>query len=84
MLRALRSRLGSYTKEHFHRPKKIGLIDDRYVMSQPDAEVSRWNELAKEIRSQEARRMAAYAGMLERLVWNVGRLLRLSRRQRTK
>ena len=51
------------------------LISDRYVMTEPEAEVRRWNELPPSIQQQESRRMAAYAGMLDRLDWNVGRLL---------
>jgi len=66
----------SLRRRRFDRLKSIGLIDDRYVMSQPDAEVRRWDELPKEIQLQESRRMAAYAGMLDRMDWNVGRLLR--------
>ncbi|MEM6688074.1 MAG: arylsulfatase [Planctomycetota bacterium] len=65
----------SLRQERFERLKTMGLIDDRYVMSSPEAEVRRWDELPKGIQQQECRRMAAYAGMLDRLDWNVGRLL---------
>lgn len=65
----------SLRQERFKRLKAMGLIDDRYVMSQPEAEVRRWDELPASIQKQESRRMAAYAGMLDRLDWNVGRLL---------
>lgn len=66
----------SLRQQRFTRMREMGLIDDRYVMSQPEAEVRRWDELPESIQKQESRRMAAYAGMLERLDWNVGRLLR--------
>ncbi|WDI41039.1 sulfatase-like hydrolase/transferase [Bremerella sp. P1] len=62
-------------EERFKRLKSLGLIDDRYVMSEPEAEVRRWHELPESIQQQESRRMAAYAGMLDRLDWNVGKLL---------
>ncbi len=65
----------SLRQERFKRLKSMGLIDDRYVMSQPEAEVRRWEELPVSIQKQESRRMAAYAGMLDRLDWNVGRLM---------
>ncbi|WP_372897621.1 sulfatase-like hydrolase/transferase, partial [Stieleria sp.] len=71
----------SLRRERFERMKAMGLIDDRYVMSQPEAEVRRWDELPESIQKQESRRMAAYAGMLDRLDWNVGRLLRHLREQ---
>ncbi len=61
--------------QRFERLKALGLIDDRYVMSEPEAEVRRWDELPSSIQKQESHRMAAYAGMLDRLDWNVGRLL---------
>ena len=53
----------------------MGLIDERYVMTEPEAEVRRWDELSEATQRQESRRMSAYAGMLDRLDWNVGRLL---------
>ncbi|SMP44051.1 arylsulfatase [Neorhodopirellula lusitana] len=68
-------------QERFQRMRAMGLVDDRYVMSQPEAEVRRWNELPVEIQKQESRRMAAYAGMLDRVDWNIGRLLNHLREQ---
>ncbi|WDQ16309.1 sulfatase-like hydrolase/transferase [Rhodopirellula sp. P2] len=62
-------------RDRYDRMIAMGLIDERYVMSEPDAEVRRWDELSASIQKQESRRMAAYAGMLDRLDWNVGRLL---------
>ncbi|MCC9644725.1 sulfatase-like hydrolase/transferase [Rhodopirellula sp. JC740] len=62
-------------QNRYQRLKTMGMIDDRYVMTEPDGEVRRWEELPAKIQKQEARRMAAYAGMLDRLDWNVGRLL---------
>jgi arylsulfatase len=59
----------------FERLRKTGLIDDRYVMTQADGEVRRWDELPEDFQTLESRRMAAYAGMVDRLDWNVGRLL---------
>lgn len=72
----------SLRKKRYNRMRALGLIDDRYVMSQPEAEVRRWDELPPAIQHQESRRMAAYAGMLDRLDWNVGRLLKHLREQR--
>ncbi len=65
----------SLRQKRYQRMVAMGLIDNRYVMAEPEAEVRRWNELPPSIQRQESRRMAAYAGMLDRLDWNVGRLL---------
>ncbi|MEM9589082.1 MAG: arylsulfatase [Planctomycetota bacterium] len=65
----------SLRQARFERLKEIGMIDDRYVLSEPEAEVRRWDELPESIQIQESHRMAAYAGMLDRLDWNVGRLM---------
>ena len=62
-------------KKRFARQRKMGLIDERYVDTPPNGEVRRWNEMASETQKQEARRMAAYAGMLDRVDQNIGRLL---------
>lgn len=68
-------------QKRFKRLKAMGLIDERYALTQPDAEVRRWEELPASIQQQESRRMAAYAGMLDRLDWNIGRLLKHLRDQ---
>lgn len=63
-------------QKRFQRMQKMGLLDDRYRMSEPTAEVRRWDELSPEIQQQETRRMAAYAGMVDRMDWNIGRILK--------
>lgn len=65
----------SLRKKRFARMKKMGLIDERYVNTLPNGEVRRWNEMAEETQLQEAGRMASYAGMLDRVDQNIGRLL---------
>lgn len=65
----------SLRNKRFARMKKMGLIDERYVNTPPNGEVRRWNEMAEKTQLQEARRMAAYAGMLDRVDQNIGRLL---------
>lgn len=62
-------------KKRYQRMLEMGLIDERYQMREPTAEVRRWNELSPELQQQEARRMMAYAGMVDRMDWNIGRLL---------
>lgn len=62
-------------KKRFARQLEMGLIDKRYVDTPPNGEVSRWNELSSKMQKLEARRMAAYAGMVDRIDWNIGRVL---------
>ncbi|MEM9367608.1 MAG: sulfatase-like hydrolase/transferase [Planctomycetota bacterium] len=64
-------------QRRFEKLQDLGIIDDRYTMVEPGGEVRRWREMPRSTQLQEARRMAAYAGMLERVDWNVGRLLNL-------
>ena len=65
----------SLRQKRFDRMNAMGLIDGRYLMTQADAEVRRWEELTPGFQALESRRMSAYAGMVDRLDWNVGRLL---------
>ena len=74
--------VGRYRKgwEHmrrlrYHRLRATGMIDHTYVMTSPEAEVRRWDELAEQTRVAEDFRMAAYAGMVSRLDYNVGRMM---------
>lgn len=62
-------------QKRFNRQMEMRLIDDRYVVTQADAEVPRWNELPEEMQVTQSRRMAAFAGMVDRLDENIGRLL---------
>ncbi|QDU89703.1 Arylsulfatase [Pirellulimonas nuda] len=59
----------------FQRQRAMGLVDDRYRLTEPEAEVRRWDEMPPDDQHTEARRMAAYAGMVDRLDENIGRLL---------
>ncbi len=65
----------SLREERFERMMKMGLIDERYVNTPPNGEVRRWNEIPEAFQALESRRMAAYAGMVDRMDWNIGRLL---------
>ncbi|TWT75339.1 sulfatase-like hydrolase/transferase [Allorhodopirellula solitaria] len=62
-------------QQRFQRMQEMGLIDQRYRLSEPHAEVRRWDEIRDEDRQIEANRMAAYAGMVDRLDQNIGRLI---------
>lgn len=62
-------------QERFARMKDLGVVDDRYVLTEADAEVSRWDELSPEMQETESRCVSAYAGMVDRMDWNIGRLL---------
>ncbi|MDF7822600.1 sulfatase-like hydrolase/transferase [Pontiellaceae bacterium B12227] len=63
-------------QKRFDRQKKMGLVDKRYVLTEADGEVRRWDELTPEFQSLESRRVSAYAAMVDHVDQNVGRLLR--------
>jgi arylsulfatase len=62
-------------QQRYSRLREMGLIDERFVLTEAEAEVPRWSELSAEMQEIESRRMAAYAGMVDRLDQNIGRLL---------
>ena len=57
----------------FSRMRESGLIDARFPRSAPT--YKDWDQLTEEERGIEARRMAVYAAMIDRIDQNVGRLL---------
>jgi len=59
----------------FDRMLGLGIIDSSYVLSEPGAEVRPWNEIDPQSQTIEANRMAAYAGMVDRLDENVGKVI---------
>ena len=62
-------------EKRFQRMREMGLIDDRYRSNQPEAEVSPWEEISASNKKLESRRFGAYAGMVDRMDQNIGRLL---------
>lgn len=62
-------------QQRFERLQAMGMIDERFKMTPPGAEVRQWEKLPASTQELEARRMAAYAGMVDRMDWNIGRLL---------
>lgn len=69
-------------QERYRNLLAEGLIDERYVMSPPQGEVRRWDEMPAAEQELESRRFAAYAGMVDRLDENVGRLLAFLRKEK--
>lgn len=63
-------------KKRFARQRAMGLIDERFVETPPNGEVRRWDEMDSAMQKVEAWRMATYAGMLDRVDQNIGRVLR--------
>lgn len=62
-------------RQRMKRMQDSGVIDDRFVSNQPEAEVAVWDELPKSVRDLESKRFCAYAGMVDRMDENIGRLL---------
>jgi arylsulfatase len=61
---------GSIRKARYEKQKKLGIIDDRYVLS--EATYDGWNTLTPEEKAAEERKMEVYAAMIDRLDQNIG------------
>lgn len=62
-------------RDRHRRMIEAGIIDERYQLSEPEAEVRRWSELPRDVQRLESRRFQAYAGMVDRMDENIGRVL---------
>ena len=62
-------------EERFARQETIGLREGSWKLSPRPDHVPAWDSLSPEERDWEDRRMAAYAGMVDRLDQNIGRLV---------
>lgn len=65
--------------ERIERLKKLGLIDQD-VVSHPivrvgEQESQQWEDLPQETRDSSSRAMEVYAGMVDRMDWNIGRVI---------
>jgi arylsulfatase len=62
-------------RERYERMKEMGLIDDRWKLSERDPIVPPWQSLSREEKQEEQLLMATYAGMIDRLDQQIGRLM---------
>lgn len=62
-------------QQRVERLKLLGLADEKWNFPPPTADVRPWDLLSKAEQKFEALRQAAYAGMIDRLDQNVGRLV---------
>ncbi len=62
-------------QDRYKQMLDMGIITRDYHMSPAFAEARRWEELSPQERKVESRRMAAYAGMVDRMDENIGRLM---------
>ncbi len=60
-------------KDRMEKQKSMGLLDERYPIS--DATHKPWDELTEAEKESEARVMAVYAAMVDRVDQNIGRIL---------
>lgn len=62
-------------KDRFEKQQKLGLLPNNTELSPRPPEVSAWDSLDAETQRWEADRMAAFAGMVDCLDQNIGRLV---------
>lgn len=55
--------------------KKVGIVPNNTTLPALHERVKLWNELTSEERMKEARKMELYAGMVDNLDYNIGRLV---------
>lgn len=62
-------------RQRYEKQKKIGLIDPKWPLSPRDPKVPAWDALPPEKQDEMDLRMAIYAAMVERMDWNIGKLV---------
>ena len=60
-------------RQRYQRMRQMGLVRDSWKLSPADGED--WDRLSDLQRQDLARRMAVYAAMVDRMDWNIGRLV---------
>lgn len=71
----------SLRQERFRRQIELGLIGDEVVLSPPPVTIPSWDSLSPEKQDEMDLKMAVYAAMIDRMDWNVGRLVNHLREQ---
>ncbi len=60
-------------KARFARQIEMGLLDSTYKLNEPI--YSSWQDYPDSVKSREDLKMAVYAAMIDRMDWNIGRIL---------
>lgn len=61
------------SRARYRRQQKMGLLDERYPRSEPTHR--KWETLSDSVKADQVRRMQVYAGMIDRLDQNIGRVI---------
>lgn len=61
-------------RERLERQKKLGILPSGTTMEPPETMLP-WHELSKDEKRAHARKMEIYAAMVERMDWNIGRVV---------
>ena len=70
---------GVIADERYLRQKRMGIIDENYP--RPESAHREWRDLTPAERNREAKIMAVYAAMIDRMDQNIGRLLQFLKQQ---
>ena len=62
-------------KQRYQKQQQLGILPEGTELSPRPDEVAAWDSLSQEQRTWESERMAAYAGMIDCLDQNIGRLV---------
>jgi len=63
-------------EERYEREKALGIINPKWRLSDRDSEAPAWEELSAGLKEKMARKMAVYAGMIDCVDQNIGKLMR--------
>lgn len=62
-------------KSRYRRQRELGIVEDNAVLSQRPPEVPAWDTISDELRSEHNLTMATYAGMIDCVDQNIGRVI---------
>ncbi|MCF7669639.1 MAG: arylsulfatase [Verrucomicrobia bacterium] len=62
-------------KERYAEQLEMGIINPKWKLSPQDPAAADWNSLDEEKRREMDRKMAVYAAQIDRMDWNIGRLI---------
>ncbi len=60
-------------RDRYQRQQEMGLVDERYPRSEPT--YPEWESLSDSAKADQVRRMQVYAGMIDRMDKNIGRII---------
>ena len=64
-------------KERYQRMLRLGIIESTHILTEPEKDIRKWDQLSREEQREFDRRMAVYAAQIDNMDQGIGRIINI-------